>query len=136
MDKLNILLVEDDPDDVELLHAAFQDSGIPFAFTILSQGDRVLNHLTNSPELPDVIVLDLNLPKMHGRDVLNGIKSRSKLKNIPVVILTTSSGKADMDFCLSSGAEHYLVKPSTMGAYRKVIDVIVVTASTDPPISL
>jgi CheY-like chemotaxis protein len=124
MDLINILLVEDDPDDVELLESAFIDSSIPFEFKVINQGDKVLPFLWECTEFPHIIVLDLNLPKMHGREVLTRIKSDDRFKSIPVLILTTSSTKGDMDFCNQAGADQYLVKPSNMSAYSQVIENI------------
>jgi len=131
MELMNILLVEDDPDDVELLESAFKDYNIPFEFTVITQGDKVLSHLENCNEYPDVIVLDLNLPKMHGREILTRIKMNDGFKTIPLLVLTTSSTKTDMDFCLEAGADHYLVKPSTMSAYSQIIDIILSLADTE-----
>ncbi len=92
---LNILLVEDDQDDVELMQDALRDNDIPFAMEIVRQGDKVLPYLKTCKNLPNVILLDLNLPKMHGREVLSRIKLSEDFKQIPVVILTTSSSQAE-----------------------------------------
>ena len=124
MDKINVLLVEDDPDDVELLEAAFNDNQIPFQLHVISQGDKVISYINDCEILPDVIVLDLNLPKMHGREILRSIKSYDRFKIVPVVILTTSSTRHDCDYCMEAGAENYLVKPGTMAAYGKIVETI------------
>ena len=75
---MHILLIEDDPDDVELLETAFVDNKIPASFTVIAQGDRVLPYLTETPLLPDVVLLDLNLPKIHGKEILANIKSSAE----------------------------------------------------------
>lgn len=72
---LRILLVEDDPDDVDLLESALRDNNIGFQSTVIAQGDQVLKHLELCKIFPEIIILDLNLPKMHGREVLTQIKS-------------------------------------------------------------
>jgi len=124
MDKINVLLIEDDPDDVELLEAAFNDHQVPFLLHVIAQGDKVIPFINDCEKLPDVIVLDLNLPKMHGREILRLIKSNDRFKLVPVVILTTSSTRQDCDYCMEAGAENYLVKPGTMAAYGMIIETI------------
>jgi CheY-like chemotaxis protein len=121
---LNILLVEDDQDDVELMQDALRDNDIPFSMEIVRQGDKVLSYLKTCKNLPNVILLDLNLPKMHGREVLSRIKLSEDFKQIPVAILTTSSSQAEREFCLSAGAAHFLTKPSTVDGFNKTIETI------------
>jgi CheY-like chemotaxis protein len=121
---MNILLVEDDQDDVELMQDALRDKGIQFSMDVVRQGDKVLPFLALCKNLPNIILLDLNLPKMHGREVLTRIKLSEDFRNIPVAILTTSSSKAEKEFCLSAGASHFLTKPSTVDGFNKTIDLI------------
>ncbi len=104
MHPLHILLVEDDLDDIELLNAAFKGGQIPVRLDAIMQGDAVLPHLSELVDLPNVIVLDLNLPRMHGREVLQLLKTSEPFQNIPVAILTTSSSTHDRDFCEQAGA--------------------------------
>jgi len=122
---LSILLVEDDPDDIELMHDALKENNIQFSLETIKQGDAVLPYLENTAPKPDVIVLDLNLPKMHGREVLKGIKSNPHTSNIPVIILTTSSVKKEMDYCIQNGASQYLIKPVTMQGFTDTVNSIV-----------
>lgn len=126
---LSILLVEDDPDDIELMHDALKDNDVPFQLNTLKQGDAVLPYLDSAPSQPDVIVLDLNLPKMHGREILKSIKSNQKTSNIPVVILTTSSAKKEMDYCIENGACKYLIKPVTMQGFNDTVQNIISAAA-------
>ena len=129
MDKtLSILLVEDDPDDIELMHDALKDNNILFNLETIKQGDAVLPYLASAPKHPDVIVLDLNLPKMHGREVLKGIKANPLTSNIPVIILTTSSAKKEIDYCIQNGARQYLIKPVTMQGFNDTVLSIVKAA--------
>jgi CheY-like chemotaxis protein len=122
---LNILLVEDDQDDVELMQDALQDNGVNFTMDIVRQGDKVLPYLKSCKKFPNVILLDLNLPKMHGREVLSRIKLSEEFKHIPVAILTTSSSQSEKEFCLSAGATDFLTKPSTVDGFNKTIESIV-----------
>lgn len=126
---LSILLVEDDPDDIELMHDALRDNNIRFNLATIKQGDAVLAYLEKTTEQPDVIVLDLNLPKMHGREVLKGIKANPQTSNIPVIILTTSSAKKEMEYCIQQGASRYLIKPVTMQGFSETVHSIVNAAS-------
>lgn len=124
IDKLHILLVEDDQDDVELMQDALKDNGIPFTMDIVKQGDKVIPYLKSCKNFPSVILLDLNLPKMHGREVLSRIKLSQDFKQIPIAILTTSSSQTEKEFCLSAGAAHFLTKPSTVEGFNKTIEII------------
>ena len=121
---LHILLVEDDQDDVELMQDALRDNDVAFTMEIVKQGDKVLPFLKACKNFPNVILLDLNLPKMHGREVLSRIKLSEEFKNIPIAILTTSSSVAEREFCLSAGATEFLTKPSTVEGFNKTIEVI------------
>lgn len=124
MDSLNILLVEDDSDDVELMRDALQERGIAFHLEAVKQGDAVLPFLKSCKKFPNIILLDLNLPKLHGREVLAKIKVDNDLKHIPVVILTTSSSQADKDYCLDAGATEFLTKPTTVDGFASCIQMI------------
>ena len=125
---IQILLVEDDADDVELLQIAFSDKNVNAMFTVLCQGDKVLPHLAASGAGPDIILLDLNLPKMHGKEILQAIKSDTRFAHIPVIMLTTSSAQTDREFCLKAGAANYFVKPIMLEEYYQMVGYIVRTA--------
>ena len=126
---LNILLVEDDQDDVELMQDALQDNGINFTMEVVKQGDKVIPFLKACKNFPNVILLDLNLPKMHGREVLSRIKLSEEFKHIPIAILTTSSSKSEKEFCISAGATDFLTKPATVEGFNKTIRSIVQIAN-------
>ena len=131
LNTLNILLVEDDQDDVELLQDALKDNGIHFTMEVVKQGDKVLPHLKMCSNFPNIILLDLNLPKMHGREVLSRIKLSEDFRHIPVAILTTSSSQAEKEFCLSAGAKHFLTKPSSVEGFNKTVEEIMRIALQD-----
>jgi CheY-like chemotaxis protein len=122
--RLNILLVEDDQDDVELMQDALRDNGIEFTMDVVKQGDKVIPFLKLCKNFPTIILLDLNLPKMHGREVLSRIKLSEDFKHIPVAILSTSSSKSEREFCLSAGATKFLTKPTTVDGFNKTIQSI------------
>src|SRR6185436_12762479 len=109
---LQILLIEDDPDDVELFREALVDNKVLHAIDVIMQGDEVMPHFQRSSVRPEVILLDLNLPKIHGKEILKMLKSGDATKDIPVVILTTSSARTDVEYCLNAGAEKFVTKPT------------------------
>jgi CheY-like chemotaxis protein len=116
---VEILLVEDDPHDVELTLRAFREARITNVVHVTRDGEEALDFLfargrqdarKNQP-LPGVILLDLNLPKLSGLEVLRRIKADKRTEKIAVVVLTGSSADRDIGECRRLGAEHYLVKP-------------------------
>ena len=119
-----ILHVEDDSDDVELLQEAFDNNDLSVSIEVLKQGDVVLPWLESGKMLPNVIVMDLNLPKLHGREILGRIKSHPKFKSIPLVVLTTSSSQTDLDYCLKLGADEFITKPSTVEGFNRTVAII------------
>jgi len=129
LNSIQILQVEDDQDDIELMEQAFEDNGFRIQLKTIKQGDLVFPFLESAPTLPDIILLDLNIPKMHGRELLKALKSSPALKEIPVIILTTSSSPDDMDYCLSLGADRYISKPATIEGFRETVTAIVTVAS-------
>lgn len=121
---IKILLIEDDYDDIELLQDALQEQSIPHKMHVIKDGGQVAGYLKNSTEVPDVIVMDLNLPKVHGREIIKTIKSLEPFKEIPLLILTTSSSQNDMNYAYKEGASRYLIKPTTLPGIREVISTI------------
>jgi CheY-like chemotaxis protein len=117
--KKTILLAEDNPDDVLLTQRAFKKSNILNDLIIVTDGQEALNYLfcegkykqRNPNEVPELILLDLKMPKIDGLEVLKQIRKNKKTKHLPVVILTTSKEEKDMiaSYCL--GANSYITKP-------------------------
>lgn len=111
----DILLVEDNPGDVELFQLAFEESDIPGTLHVASDGVAALAFLRdeeNSGTAPpvDIVILDLNLPEKHGTEVLREIRDDPDLKTIPVLILSTSGAKEDINQAYYLGANAYLTK--------------------------
>lgn len=125
-ERINLLLVEDNPDDVFLTKEAFKDSKFLVELDVLMDGEKVLDYLdkkgkfSNKPP-PDLILLDLNLPKKDGRTVLKEIKTHPTHKVIPVVVLTTSSANEDILESYKAYANSYVQKPVD---FDQFIDVI------------
>ena len=126
--KLKIFLIEDDGDDIELLKEAFEINKIDCEIEVVTEGDKALLKLTQGVALPDVIVMDLNLPKMHGREILTIIRSSENLSVIPLVVLTTSSLQDDVNFAYSMGAKQYITKPNTIDGFNAAVHSIVSVA--------
>nr|WP_320009402.1 response regulator [uncultured Desulfobulbus sp.] len=129
MKMIEILLVEDNPGDVELAREALLTNMVKNNLHVVEDGEKAMDFLhhqgqyVNSPR-PDLILLDLNLPKKDGREVLAEIKADSKLRTIPVVILTSS--KADEDILQSYNlyANCYITKPLDFQQFLKVVENI------------
>ena len=129
MDMIRILLVEDDADDIELLEEAFRSNKVSYTLTCIKEGDKVMPYLTEQATAPDIIVLDFNLPKLHGREILSLLKRSEKFSDVPVVVLTTSASKEDIAFAKQMGADHYITKPTSIEDFDVAVATIVETAS-------
>lgn len=124
----HIIMVDDDEDDIfimrkELRKAGFSDND----FLALSGGPELLLFLKEREQqmdeelLPDLILLDINMPRMDGFEVLAQLKSDETVRDIPVIMFSTSSQKADLNRSFSLGAADYLVKPRELNEFREMI---------------
>ncbi len=121
---LYILLIEDDADDVELLRDALNNSNIQHTMQVINNGGAASVFLKTNTAFPDIIVMDLNIPKVHGMDVLREVRASSLYNNIPVIILTTSSSPEDRKKALELGANDFLIKPTTSQGLYEVASLI------------
>jgi CheY-like chemotaxis protein len=133
MSKQPILIAEDDADDRYLLQTAFSEAGYPEQIDFVENGVELLNYLNNiTPEdgavaikaLPGFILLDLNMPKKDGREVLKEIKQHPVFKKIPVIVFTTTKNEIEIKRCYELGANSYIVKPISFDALLKVVENI------------
>ena len=113
---VEILLVEDNPGDARLAIEALKDAHILNAVHHVIDGVEALAYLRRqapfeNAEPVDIVLLDLNLPKVSGREVLSAIRADNALKTLPVIALTTSSSQADIRFCYENGANAFITKP-------------------------
>jgi CheY-like chemotaxis protein len=129
MGSIKILLIEDDADDIELLEEALKQNNISYSLNVVMEGDKVTSYLNSVDSLPQVIVLDFNLPKLHGREILNILKSSDQFKKIPVVVLTTSAAKEDAEYALNLGASHFITKPTSMKDFSTTVTLITQSAT-------
>lgn len=128
----DILLVEDNPDDVELTRIAFAEAGIDGRLAVVRDGAEALDylfargaHAGRDPEaLPAIVLLDLNLPKLDGREVLQGIRSDPRTRKLPVVVLTTSDEPFDVEASYALGVNSYIRKPVDFDQFVAVVKQI------------
>ncbi len=116
----SILLVEDDPDDIELFRIALTETNPDYQLTIVKNGNSLVNIL-NEIKIPDIIVLDVNLPQISCEKCLKEIRLQEKLHKVPVVILTGYSKADYIKECLSNGASRYYIKPTTFDDIKHVV---------------
>jgi len=126
---VEILLIEDNPADARLVVEVLKDSKIKNKMHVIEDGVTAMDYLHQEGKYkdcsrPDIILLDLNLPKKDGREVLKEIKEDPKLKCIPVVILTTSSTKEDINQTYSNHANCFITKPVDFDQFLKVVQSI------------
>ncbi|NLG73195.1 MAG: response regulator [Chloroflexi bacterium] len=117
---ISILMAEDDPDDQLLNQEAIEEARLGDEIRFVSDGEELLDYLlqrgkyskpADAPR-PDLIILDLNMPRMDGREALAEIKKNPKLRRIPVVVLTTSRAEEDIVYTYSLGVSGYITKPA------------------------
>ncbi len=125
---IDILLIEDNADDVYLTELAIKESNINGNFIVINNGKtaiQLIEGLVNeNKKLPDIILLDVNLPKVTGIEVLKYIKSNSTTANISTVVFTSSDSIADMKYCYESGADLFVRKPNSIQDLRNIMQYI------------
>ena len=125
----NILVAEDDADDRFLLQSAFEQHGLDDELLFVENGVEVLAYLdtqfrTQGPQavLPGLIMLDLNMPKKDGREVLRDLKSHEVYRRIPVVVFSTTGNVQEMLRCYQLGANAYITKPNNYNNFLEIVD--------------
>ena len=123
---MEVLLVEDNPADQMLAQQAFKDANTPCTLNIVADGEQAMMYLRNIDQYknanrPKLILLDLNMPKMDGHEVLEAVKTDPELAGIPVVILTTSSNPKDVKSCYAAHANSYVRKPADMNEFTDAV---------------
>ncbi|MES2688851.1 MAG: response regulator [Bacteroidota bacterium] len=120
--QLKILLADDDKDDCGFFHDALQQLPIETTLTTVSDGEQLMNYLAeNKEKLPAVLFLDLNMPRKNGFECLSEIKQDEKLKDLPVVIFSTSDSRDKINSLFKSGAQVYIRKPGDFEQLKEVI---------------
>ena len=127
-----ILLVEDNPADVEITRRALRESAAPVELIVVRDGQEAVDYLlrqgrhaaTTNWRLPDLILLDLNLPRLTGREVLSACGRPSNFRSVPVVVLTTSTRPEDVRELYAAGANTYIEKPQDFRHFVEVLQTI------------
>lgn len=134
-----ILLADDDAEDAFTVRRGFQKSDLDFEIMHVSDGEELLEFLnaveakqadepdedSDGPRAPDLVLLDINMPRLNGFEVLDRMRASPEFSAVPVVILTSSSNDADVTHCYRLGARSYFVKPLTLGEMSDFVDSIV-----------
>jgi CheY-like chemotaxis protein len=126
---IEILMADDDPEDRMLIMDAWEESRLANNLSFVEDGEELMNYLYRQDKyeslahtaLPDLILLDLNMPKKDGREALKEIKADPKLRRIPVIILTTSKEEADILKTYDLGANSFIKKPVTFESLVEVV---------------
>ncbi|MBI4860964.1 MAG: response regulator [Candidatus Riflebacteria bacterium] len=124
-----VLLVDDNPGDVELVQSVLEERGTGVLVSVAQDGDEALARLCSGTsiegtQLPRLIVLDWNLPRTSGREVLARVRADPRTRRIPVVVLTTSCSDRDVELAYDLGASCYLVKPMRLAEFRAVLGLL------------
>ena len=127
-----ILLIEDNPDDAELTRIAFTEAGIDSQLVVVGDGAEALDYLfaqakyahRDPADLPSIVLLDLNLPKIDGREVLQALRGNPATRGLPVVVLTTSTEPFDVEASYALGVNSYIRKPVDFGKFVEVVKQI------------
>ena len=133
-----ILMIEDNPGDVQLFQLALSDAGLDVELTVKLDGEEALGFIQSSPgdpgnaAVPDLIVLDLNLPKYDGLSLLETIRSGSRFEKAPVIVFTSSFFPRDRARVETLSVTRYLLKPTDLEEYRRIGDTITGILSRKP----
>jgi CheY-like chemotaxis protein len=127
MKEVNILLIEDNEGDIVLLKEAFEESKLIHSISIIKDGKeaiRYFEHLKKNEAKPNLVLLDINLPKVSGFDVLKYIRKHENFRSIPVIILTTSSLETDIVRSYENCANCFITKPIEIADYFNAMSVM------------
>ncbi|MDH5716261.1 MAG: response regulator [Spirochaetia bacterium] len=129
MVQLHIMLIEDNPGDITLIQDLLEEKQANFRLTIAEDGAKAMKYFEKARldvkhDLPDLIILDLNLPHKNGIEILESIKKDSILKRIPVIVLTSSQDKRDIIATYHLHANCYLKKPTNIEDFHRLITLI------------
>jgi two-component system, chemotaxis family, response regulator Rcp1 len=129
MRNMEILLVEDNAADVRLTQEILRKSKTPCNLHVARDGEQAMQMLRRKDKyrdlpLPDMVLLDLNLPLKDGREVLAEVKADPELRSIPIIVLTTSRAESDISACYGLHANSYIAKPVDLGEFEQVVEDI------------
>ena len=129
---LNILLADDDTDDCIFFKEALGELMLSTNLTTVNDGEQLMQLLTNETnELPHILFLDLNMPRKNGFECLSEIKQNEKLKELPVIIFSTSFEKEVVNLLYKNGAQYFIRKPSEFSQFKKIIQQSLIAISQE-----
>jgi CheY-like chemotaxis protein len=131
-DHYRIFLVDDDADDREFFSEALKEVGRNVRLAVFSSGDEVLNELRSGETLPDIIFLDLYMPRMDGRECLAKIRSDARLNSVCVIMYSTLMNLHHIDELFDAGANRFLKKPSSYPALKNALDKAIESVTNNP----
>jgi CheY-like chemotaxis protein len=131
-----ILTVEDNRGDTMLLREAFEEAGVQVELEAILTGHEAIARLEGAAPhagkpLPDLVILDLNLPGIYGHELLSLIRDHERLRELKTVILTSSNDPEEAAFCRARGVDAFLTKPMGMDGYRRIVDAITTLLAED-----
>lgn len=122
LEKISVLLVDDDQDDIDLFQLAFSKVKVKSNVSFLKNGLEAIEYFQNPEnEIPSILFLDLNMPLMGGKEVLYKLRADERFRNLPIAIYSTSNSEGDIEDTLSLGANIYIVKPYN---FTKLVEII------------
>ena len=126
---IEVLLVEDDPGDVLMTQEAFDEHKVGNRLTVVADGVEALAYLRREGKYaeaprPDLVLLDLNLPRKNGLEVLDELRADPSLASMPVIVLTSSAARSDVEAAYARGANAFVVKPLELDAFMDLIGAI------------
>ena len=129
LDPIDVLLVEDDPGDTLMIREAFADNKVRNSLTSVTDGVEAMRFLRREGEYadaprPDLVLLDLNLPRVNGRELLQQIRKTPGLQTVPVVVLSTSNRLEDVRDSYALGANTYVEKPQDFNRFVSILQII------------
>ncbi|MXV63898.1 response regulator [Natronorubrum sp. JWXQ-INN-674] len=121
---VDIHLIEDNPGDVRLTRAAFDDASVSHTFHVSTDGDDALEYLLEDDGYPDLVLLDLDLPGSDGHEILERISADPQLRRLPVIVLTSSDASDDVSKCYDANANAYLTKPTDPDEFATLVEIV------------
>lgn len=122
--EIHILLIEDNPGDVELVRAGLAETSLNIQLNVLYDGQEASQFFERQQQRPDLVLLDINLPKVNGLKVLQQIRANSWSANIPVIVLSSSNTPADIKSSYAQHANSFVTKPADFESFMQVIKSI------------
>lgn len=118
---INIILADDDNDDCLLFKEALNELSLAVSLTAVHDGERLMHHLSSSANLPHALFLDLNMPRKNGFECLTEIKNHPTLKDLPVIVYSTSYDEEKANLLYKTGAHYFICKPSDFEELKMVV---------------